>query len=209
MMMARTLSECGSQCHYALGGSYISFGISGLCCSPNWLKHKVSRSAVTPLTLVSKRNLTCDFMSLELVQPISGSIERGTSGSYARIHLSFACAVLQRPMSSDRESTPLCSCFVLRVQLPFSEVRRAGARAQSGLDQISALMDDAGSNRVGWMTTVAKDLCSAIGSRRFSTVLADPPWRFQNATGKVAPEHKRLSRYGTMGIDDICALPVG
>ncbi|AGW12231.1 MT-A70 family methyltransferase [Megalodesulfovibrio gigas] len=40
------------------------------------------------------------------------------------------------------------------------------------------------------------------------TVLADPPWQFQNRTGKVAPEHKRLNRYGTMTLDEICALPV-
>lgn len=43
---------------------------------------------------------------------------------------------------------------------------------------------------------------------KFSTVLADPPWRFQNRTGKVAPEHHRLSRYDTMTLDEICALPV-
>jgi N6-adenosine-specific RNA methylase IME4 len=42
----------------------------------------------------------------------------------------------------------------------------------------------------------------------FSTILADPPWRFQNRTGKVAPEHRRLSRYRTMTVDEICALPV-
>lgn len=42
----------------------------------------------------------------------------------------------------------------------------------------------------------------------FSTVLADPPWRFQNRTGKVAPEHRRLSRYDTMTTDDICRIPV-
>lgn len=42
----------------------------------------------------------------------------------------------------------------------------------------------------------------------FQTVLADPPWRFQNRTGKVAPEHRRLDRYSTMTLDDICALPV-
>lgn len=42
----------------------------------------------------------------------------------------------------------------------------------------------------------------------FKTVYADPPWRFQNSTGKVAPEHKRLRRYPTMLLDDICALPV-
>lgn len=31
----------------------------------------------------------------------------------------------------------------------------------------------------------------------FSTILADPPWRFTNRTGKVAPEHRRLDRYST------------
>ena len=39
-------------------------------------------------------------------------------------------------------------------------------------------------------------------------ILADPPWQFTNKTGKVAPEHKRLSRYGTMRLPEIMALPV-
>lgn len=43
----------------------------------------------------------------------------------------------------------------------------------------------------------------------FGTILIDPPWRFANRTGKVAPEHKRLRRYGTMTFDEIAALPVG
>lgn len=43
----------------------------------------------------------------------------------------------------------------------------------------------------------------------YQTVLADPPWRFANRTGKVAPEHKRLDRYETMSLDEIKALPVG
>jgi len=43
---------------------------------------------------------------------------------------------------------------------------------------------------------------------RFATVLADPAWRFANQTGKVAPEHRRLHRYGTMALDEIMALPV-
>lgn len=42
----------------------------------------------------------------------------------------------------------------------------------------------------------------------FSTVLADPPWRFANRTGKVAPEHRRLDRYSTMSLDAIKALDV-
>src|SRR5580692_5046513 len=55
------------------------------------------------------------------------------------------------------------------------------------------------------MTAVAP-LPQAPGG--WATVLADPPWRFTNRTGKVAPEHRRLSRYDTMTVEDICALPV-
>lgn len=52
------------------------------------------------------------------------------------------------------------------------------------------------------------DLLRALGGAKFRTVLADPPWQFQNRTGKVAPEHKRLNRYGTMVLDEIKLLPV-
>lgn len=45
-------------------------------------------------------------------------------------------------------------------------------------------------------------------NRKFRTVLVDPPWRFANRTGKMAPEHRRLSRYETMAVDGIAALPV-
>jgi len=54
----------------------------------------------------------------------------------------------------------------------------------------------------------SSDLIHFLDGRRFGTILADPPWQFQNRTGKVAPEHKRLQRYGTMGLNDIKALPV-
>lgn len=56
--------------------------------------------------------------------------------------------------------------------------------------------------------TASEDLLRWSRGRRFTTVLADPPWRFQNSTGKVAPEHRRLSRYDTMSLDEIMALPV-
>ena len=46
-------------------------------------------------------------------------------------------------------------------------------------------------------------------NRKFKTIYADPPWQFQNRTGKVAPEHKRLARYPTMPLEEIKALPVG
>jgi N6-adenosine-specific RNA methylase IME4 len=55
----------------------------------------------------------------------------------------------------------------------------------------------------------ARALSGFIAGRKFGTILADPPWQFQNRTGKVAPEHRRLSRFGTLSLDEICALPAG
>ena len=52
------------------------------------------------------------------------------------------------------------------------------------------------------------DFRAALNKKQFKTILADPPWRFQNRTGKMAPEHRRLSRYGTMDLAEIKALPV-
>jgi N6-adenosine-specific RNA methylase IME4 len=55
--------------------------------------------------------------------------------------------------------------------------------------------------------TAAADLLGAgLGSH--GAILADPPWRFSNRTGKMAPEHRRLSRYATMTMEDIYGLPV-
>jgi N6-adenosine-specific RNA methylase IME4 len=42
----------------------------------------------------------------------------------------------------------------------------------------------------------------------YSTILADPPWRFINRTGKMAPEHRRLLRYPTLTLEQICEIPV-
>lgn len=47
-----------------------------------------------------------------------------------------------------------------------------------------------------------------IAGKKYKTIYADPPWQFQNRTGKVAPEHKRLNRYHTMSLEDIKLLPV-
>lgn len=54
----------------------------------------------------------------------------------------------------------------------------------------------------------AADFEAFTAGRKFKTILADPPWQFTNKTGKIAPEHKRLSRYATMTLDDIKGLPV-
>lgn len=58
------------------------------------------------------------------------------------------------------------------------------------------------------MATPADDLLTYVGSEQFGIVLADPPWRFANRTGKMAPEHRRLSRYSTMELEEIMELPV-
>lgn len=55
--------------------------------------------------------------------------------------------------------------------------------------------------------TAAEDLM-ARDYGQFGTILADPPWRFSNRTGKMAPEHKRLARYATMTLQDIKDLPI-
>ncbi len=55
---------------------------------------------------------------------------------------------------------------------------------------------------------VSAHLLKSVGKRKFGTILADPPWQFQNKTGKVAPEHRRLNRYGTMTVEQISQLPV-
>lgn len=64
------------------------------------------------------------------------------------------------------------------------------------------MLDPAGSQEP------SASLLRTANGQQFGTILADPPWQFQNRTGKVAPEHKRLNRYGTMKLDEICELPV-
>jgi N6-adenosine-specific RNA methylase IME4 len=58
------------------------------------------------------------------------------------------------------------------------------------------------------MPNPSSDLLEFVGKSRFATVLADPPWQFANRTGKIAPEHRRLSRYGTLALQEIMTLPV-
>ncbi|MFB3784933.1 MAG: MT-A70 family methyltransferase [bacterium] len=55
---------------------------------------------------------------------------------------------------------------------------------------------------------ISEDLLKTINGQKFGTILADPPWQFVNRTGKMAPEHKRLSRYETLKLDIIKNLPI-
>lgn len=58
------------------------------------------------------------------------------------------------------------------------------------------------------LTETINDLIRFTDGRKYRTIYADPPWQFQNRTGKVAPEHKRLARYETMKVEDIQKLPI-
>ncbi|MEM8873515.1 MAG: MT-A70 family methyltransferase [Planctomycetota bacterium] len=113
--------------------------------------------------------------------------------------------------------------LAVRAGLQAPAVRRVlTGRANPTLSTLSILADALGleislqpGSSTTWQITskheVLSPVCSdllGLGLPDISTVLADPPWQFQNRTGKVAPEHKRLSRYDTMSLDEICALPV-
>ena len=52
------------------------------------------------------------------------------------------------------------------------------------------------------------NLLAFCQGQKYSTIYADPPWRFQNRTGKVAPENKKLNRYETMDLEAIKNMPV-
>ena len=56
------------------------------------------------------------------------------------------------------------------------------------------------------MTTLEEtiaDFRAFTDGKKYRTIYADPPWQFQNRTGKVAPEHKRLNRYTTMDLESM------
>jgi N6-adenosine-specific RNA methylase IME4 len=55
---------------------------------------------------------------------------------------------------------------------------------------------------------VIEEFVEALSGTLFNTILADPPWRFRNRTGKIAPEHHRLRRYATLSLEELCNLPV-
>lgn len=56
-------------------------------------------------------------------------------------------------------------------------------------------------------TSAAHDFLREVKTGNYGTILADPPWRFTNRTGKVAPEHKRLNRYDTLSLKEIKEIP--
>jgi len=55
--------------------------------------------------------------------------------------------------------------------------------------------------------SASKDFAGNIKGK-YGTILADPPWRFANRTGKMAPEHRRLARYPTLSFKEIKEIPV-
>ena len=58
------------------------------------------------------------------------------------------------------------------------------------------------------LAETTESILTFVGDKRYQTIYIDPPWQFQNRTGKVAPEHQRLSRYSTLPLDSIMQLPI-
>jgi len=59
-----------------------------------------------------------------------------------------------------------------------------------------------------YKSSVAREFVKEVKQNNYGVILADPPWRFQNRTGKMAPEHKRLNRYETLSLEEIKEIPV-
>lgn len=55
---------------------------------------------------------------------------------------------------------------------------------------------------------VVDDFINKLGGKRFKTILADPPWQFNNRHARVSPESKKLFRYNTLSLSEIMAIPV-
>ena len=49
-------------------------------------------------------------------------------------------------------------------------------------------------NETCLLESTIQNLLSFTGGKKYKTIYADPPWQFQNRTGKVAPEHKRVTK---------------
>ena len=86
-----------------------------------------------------------------------------------------------------------------------SEIARRAAAARWGVQPETI---EVGPTPSAIIAATSSNLREALAGQTFGTILADPPWRFVNRTGKVAPEHKRLARYDTMTTAEIKALPV-
>jgi len=86
--------------------------------------------------------------------------------------------------------------------------RAATARWGARAEPVGAHADAPRAEPTAVMAAAAAGLRAAVDGQRFGTILADPPWRFVNRTGKVAPEHRRLARYETMTVPEIASLPV-
>ena len=54
----------------------------------------------------------------------------------------------------------------------------------------------------------AQDFLNEARQRSYDTILADPPWQWSNRTGKMAPEYRHLSRYPTLMLQAINAIPL-
>jgi N6-adenosine-specific RNA methylase IME4 len=120
--------------------------------------------------------------------------------------------------ATDQQKDPMAVAFGRRgglkggharaAKLSPDERSKAARRAAAARWGVKADAVDITREPSAVINATSESFREALGGMAFGTVVADPPWRFINRTGKVAPEHKRLSRYDTMTTAEIAALPV-
>jgi N6-adenosine-specific RNA methylase IME4 len=90
-----------------------------------------------------------------------------------------------------------------------TDIARRAAAARWGVRETAVeVKPPTPEERAAMLASAATSLRLSVRGQPYGTILADPPWRFTNRTGKIAPEHKRLARYQTMSVAEIADLPV-
>jgi len=66
--------------------------------------------------------------------------------------------------------------------------RSEALKANTNPHETAVFRDLIMSKQINRRTEASDDLRATLAGRKFKTILADPPWQFQNRTGKVAPD---------------------
>jgi N6-adenosine-specific RNA methylase IME4 len=122
---------------------------------------------------------------------VEDEVGAGFAGEFAA---AAVAAVASKSPSADRIRTATSRSIIQTAPEQAWPSRRGGYG--SGRVTTAFELESGGPSSAYWPTGA------------FGTILADPPWRFANRTGKVAPEHRRLARYDTLELEEICDLPV-
>lgn len=96
------------------------------------------------------------------------------------------------------------SCYLLQTDIQDIELSYLGELSRN----VSTLCGGWAMSNIEETRDSLRDFAQS-SANGFGAILIDPPWRFMNRTGKVAPEHRRLNRYQTLSVEELESLPVG